>query len=396
MTARHADADGAVAALARLPGVGAARLAALLRRHDPVDAFQRLAAGRPLDDRVSPWFRGDQLVGLRAAAKTLDPAAEADRLVALGVSVTWLGRPDYPAILAVDPDPPTTLFSVGSFALLERRRVAVVGTRNASTAGLATARELGQGLARSGVAVVSGLARGVDGAAHTGVREADGGAVAVVGSGPDVVYPRRHRGLWEWVSDAGLLLSEWPPGTPPDAWRFPARNRIIAALSEVLVVVESRERGGSLITAGLALDRGVEVMAVPGSPRIRSSLGTNELLRDGAAPATCLDDVLVTLGLDHRRAGSGPFAGRPEPVGLQAEVLRVCEHEPCTIDLIAERVGVGLSEAALAAARLEQGGWLVEVSGWFEPTRSHFARLAAAPAEPGRSQPVVEGDQRGG
>ncbi|MEZ5295874.1 MAG: DNA-processing protein DprA [Ilumatobacteraceae bacterium] len=241
MTARHADADGAVAALARLPGVGAARLAALLRRHDPVDAFERLAAGRPLDDRVSPWFRGDQLVGLRAAAKTLDPAAEADRLVALGVAVTWLGRPDYPAILAVDPDPPTTLFSVGSFALLERRRVAVVGTRNASTAGLATARELGQGLARSGVAVVSGLARGVDGAAHTGVREADGGAVAVVGSGPDVVP-----GTPPWSVGVGLRRR-----TPVErvAARHTARRLAIpgpephiAALSEVLVVVESRAR----------------------------------------------------------------------------------------------------------------------------------------------------------
>ena len=366
---------GAVAALARLPGVGSARLAALLRWHRPVDAFERLASGRPLDHRLQRWFRPDLLTSLRVATRDLDPVVETERLQSLGVRTTWFGHDEYPALLAIDAAAPTALFALGDFDALAARRVAIIGTRNASTAGLATARELGAALADRGISVVSGLARGIDGAAHGGVRASsgDGKAVAVVGSGPDVVYPRRHRDLWWWIAEHGLLLSEWPPGTPPDAWRFPERNRIIAALSEVLVVVESRERGGSLITARDALDRDIEVMAVPGSPRVRASRGTNKLLVDGATPATCVDDVLVALGLDHRRAGPVPFDPRPAPVGAQADVLRACEGEPCTLDVLVQRTGLDLTQAALAAARLEHDGWLVEVAGWFEPTRSHFA-----------------------
>ncbi len=376
MTARSDQYDdGAVAVLARLPGIGSARLAALLRCHRPLDAFERLASGRSLDGRLQRWFRPDLVAALRVAAHDHDPVAETERLRSLGVHATWIGRDDYPPLLAVDGAAPTALFALGSFDALSARRVAIIGTRNASTAGLATARELGASLADHGVTVVSGLARGIDGAAHGGVRSSsgDGRAVAVVGSGPDVVYPRRHRDLWWWIAEHGLLLSEWPPGTPPDAWRFPERNRIIAALCEVLVVVESRERGGSLITARDALDRDIEVMAVPGSPRVRASRGTNKLLVDGATPATCVDDVLVALGLDHRRAGVVPFDPRPTPVGAQAEVLRACEGEPCTLDVLVQRTGLDLTEAALAAARLEHDGWLVEVGGWFEPTRSHFA-----------------------
>ncbi|MEQ8439317.1 MAG: DNA-processing protein DprA [Ilumatobacter fluminis] len=374
-TPRNPHDSGAVASLTRLPGVGSARLAALLRCHTPVDAFERLSSGRPLDHRLQRWFRPDLVASLRVAAREFDPVAEAERLESAGIHATWLGCDDYPALLAVDGAAPTTLFSLGSFDALAARRVAIIGTRNASTAGLATARELGCALADHDVTVVSGLARGIDGAAHGGVRSSSGAgkAVAVVGSGPDVVYPRRHRDLWWWIAEHGLLLSEWPPGTPPDAWRFPERNRIIAALCEVLVVVESRERGGSLITARDALDRDIEVMAVPGSPRVRASMGTNKLLVDGATPATCVDDVLVALGLDHRRAGVVPFDPRPTPVGAQAEVLRACEGEPCTLDVLVQRTGLDLTVAALAAARLEHDGWLVEVGGWFEPTRSHFA-----------------------
>ena len=135
--------------------------------------------------------------------------------------------------------------------------------------------------------MVSGLAKGIDGAAHRGVMRVDGTrAVAVVANGPDSPYPRQHRELWHDVATSGLLISEWPPGTEPEKFRFPMRNRIIAALSEVLVVVESRERGGSLTTAREALERGVDVMAVPGSVNNRAAAGTNQLIRDGASPVT--------------------------------------------------------------------------------------------------------------
>ena len=366
---------GAVASLARLPEVGSVRLRSILRHHHPVEALDLLATGRPLHHMAVGSIPAAQLMAIRRAARESDVQADADHLRATGIRVTWVGQPDYPAVLAADLEAPTAIFAAGSFDAIDARRVGIVGTRNATAAGLATARELGAALADRGVTVVSGLALGIDGAAHTGVRASTGPGrpIAVVGSGPDVVYPRRHRQLWEWVPTAGLLLSEWPPGTPPDAWRFPARNRIIAALSEVLVVVESRERGGSLITAQLALDRDVQVMAVPGSPRVRAAMGTNKLLVDGAAPVTCVDDVLVMLGLDTRRRGGSAFDPRPPPTDDQLAVLDACESEPCTLDAIAAATGLSLTDAALAAARLERGGWLVEVAGWFEPTASRLA-----------------------
>ena len=144
------------------------------------------------------------------------------------------------------------------------------------------------------------------------------------------------------------------------------RNRIIAGLSEVLVVVESRERGGSLITAQAALERDVDVMAVPGSPRSRASAGTNLLLRDGAAPVTSVDDVLVALGLDTRRAGHA-FDPRPQPRGVEAEVLAACRVDPCTLDDIVAALALPVTDAAMALARLERSGWLRECGGWFEP-----------------------------
>ena len=377
---------GAVTAIAKLPGVGAARLRAILDHHTPIDALERLAGGRPLDGTVARAIPIGQLAEMRRAAQGASPADEHRRLLESGVHVTWRGHPDYPPALRYDPEAPAALFTIGRLAALGRRRVGIVGTRNATAAGLATARELGHELALADVAVISGLALGIDGAAHDGVRRAGGPgvAVAVVGSGPDVVYPRRHRDLWRWVAETGLLVSEWPPGTVPEAWRFPERNRIIAGLCEVLVVVESRERGGSLITARMALDRDVAVMAVPGSPRVRASNGTNKLLIDGAAPVTCVDDVLVALGLDTRRRGSSSFDPRPLPTGDQALVLRACEAEPSTLDTIAGATGLALTAAALAAARLEHTGWLVEAAGWFEPTRSHFAaRTGDEPTDDG-------------
>jgi DNA processing protein len=215
--------------------------------------------------------------------------------------------------------------------------------------------------------VVSGLARGVDGAAHRGALAAGRAPVAaVVGNGLDRPYPRQHAELWEQVAARGVLLSEWPPGTPPDAFRFPLRNRILAALVEVLVVVESRERGGSLITAREALARQVEVMAVPGSLHDRAAAGANQLLRDGAAPATDTTDILVALGLDGRRAGRSRFDPRPLPRGRDAEIVEHCGIAARSIEQLVEHFGFSLGEAAMALARLERDGWLRETGGWFE------------------------------
>ena len=366
---------GAAATLAGLPGIGAARLRLLLRYGAPTDALAALVGERPLDPMVVRAIPPADLATARAEARRVDPHAAVEACAAAGVEVLHRGDPRFPPVLAADPDGPAVLFVRGDVAACDARRVAIVGTRNATAAGLATARELASALCAEGVTVVSGLARGIDGAAHEGMRRAGGPGrpVAVVGSGPDVVYPKRHRHLWDWVVASGLLVSEYPPGTEPDAWRFPERNRIIAGLAEVLVVVESRERGGSLITVRQAIDRDVRVLAVPGSPTCRASAGTNQLLVDRCAdPVTSADDVLVALGLDHRRQGEVPFDTRPLPSGHEAAVLEACERGPSTLDMLASATGLGLVDTALAAARLERAKWLIEAQGWFETTRSHF------------------------
>jgi DNA processing protein len=367
---------GALAALAGLPSIGPKRLRLLLAHHEPADALERLVGGGSLDPMFVRATRPDLIERLRAQAAVAAP----DRMLAdcerCGVTVLARSDPRFPGQLAVDPEAPEVIFVRGDPDAVEARRVGVIGTRNCTAAGKATATDLGRALAEQGIAVVSGLARGIDAAAHCGVRvgRGPGRPIAVVGSGPDVAYPKTNTELWAWVAEAGLLISEWPPGTAPDAWRFPQRNRILAALCEVLVVVESRERGGSLITARAAADRSVEVMAVPGSPRSRASAGTNQLLVDGAGPVTSVDDVLAMLGLDHRRQGRLPFDPRPMPNALQARLLTVCRQQPCTIDMMLAEVDGSLTEIALGVARLERDGWLIEAGGWFEAAGSRLRR----------------------
>lgn len=368
---------GVLAVLAGLPGGNPRRLRVLLDHHEPADALARLIAGRPLHPMVERAWGGPsgELRGeIRRAAATGSVAEAADWCARLGVGVMARADPAFPAQLQVDPDPPAILFWQGDLSVLDARRVGIIGTRNATASGRATAFELGHELAVGGVTVVSGLARGIDGAAHRGVRSGDGRAVGVVANGHDAPYPKPHADLWEWVGTDGLLLSEWPPGTTPEPWRFPLRNRILAALCEVLVVVESRERGGSLITARAAADRGVEVMAVPGSPRNRACTGTNALLVDGAAPCTSVDDVLAALGLDHRRQCELPFDPRPEPDDVEQQVLAVCGEAPSTLDTIVSTLGIDVAVAAMAVARLERWGRLVEAGGWFEPAGSRLER----------------------
>ncbi len=377
--------DAELTVLACLPAMTPVRLRHLLRHHPPAEALAGLRDEASLSPMVERHIKPAGLADLRRHAT----AASADDLVAscasLGIEVVSAAHPDWGGAFDADPEAPAALFVRGDLAALRARRVGIVGTRNATTSGKASARELGRDLSACGIAVVSGLARGIDGAAHEGVREfvrisdlphdgavRPGRPVAVVGSGLDVPYPARHRELWEWVAHDGLLVSEYPPGAAPEAWHFPQRNRLIAALSEVLVVVESRERGGSLITAEFAIERGVDVMIVPGSTRSRASAGTNQLLFDGAGMVRSAADVLTQLGLDHGRTPTSRVDPRPHPTGLQATVLAVCRQQPSTLDMIVMAAGCSVADAALAAARLERSGWLVEAAGWFEPASSRL------------------------
>ena len=372
------------AALAGLPAMGPGRLTALLGRWEPEEAWGRLVRGRALVEAgVAAACRPDAaaVVSLwrRAAASVSVPSVWRAHLDAgIGVHLRNGGRSDeYPAALSGDHQAPQVVFSRGDPGVIEGRRVAIVGTRQCTRYGQELAYELGRELASRGVRVVSGLALGIDGAAHSGALAAGGSGpsgsdtcaagppVAVVGTGLDVVYPRRHRALWSSVAGAGVILSEAPLGSPPEGWRFPARNRIIAALAEVVVVVESHMKGGSRHTVEAAEARSVPVMAVPGSVRSSASTFPNALIADGCHPVRDVLDILVALDLA-TPGGFHPPDRRPAPGAEDSGVLDAVGWEAATLEEIVLRSGRSPGQASLALARLERDGWVAGGAGWWE------------------------------
>lgn len=270
------------------------------------------------------------------------------------------GAAGYPIVDEL-PGMPEVLLAEGSAVdAFDRPRVAVVGTRAATPHGLADAREIGAVLAAAGITVVSGLAIGIDAAAHEGTLDAGGVPVGVLGTGLDVVYPRRHRSLFERVRAHGLLVSELGYGVQPRRRSFPVRNRIIAALADVVVVVEATARGGARITAERAVEYGRPVLAMPGSRRNPAAEGTNALIADGAEPLLEPGDVLLALGLT---PGARGHDTRTRPEGDAAAVLRACGGEPATIDQVASRTALPPDRVAVAVRALERGGWMERAHG---------------------------------
>ncbi|MGQ0831806.1 MAG: YifB family Mg chelatase-like AAA ATPase [Microthrixaceae bacterium] len=372
---------GAAIVLAGLPGMGPRRLAALLDEWDPVQARARATSGRAaqlVGAAGTPVLREptngtlSSLLSAWHAAATDDGAESLAAHERAGVAVLLRDDPQYPAVLRDDIEPPAVLFATGELRALDRPRVAVVGTRRCTGSGAGVARDLGRDLAAEGVAGVSGLALGLDGAAHRGVLDARQGRedaappVGVVGSGLDVVYPPRHRELWAAVAAEGVLFSEAPLGARPGGWRFPARNRVIAALADVVVVVESHAAGGSLHTVTEAERRDTPVLAVPGSVRSPAASGTNQLLAEGCHPARDAQDVLVALGLTPaaRRASQQPSRPLPAPDGER--VLEAFSWEPATLEHLAVRTGLALGELGLTLERLVTAGWVQVQGGWYE------------------------------
>jgi DNA processing protein len=258
---------------------------------------------------------------------------------------------DLPPLLASIHDPPVGLFVRGSgdLELLARPAVAIVGARACSGYGAVVARRLASELARAGLVVVSGLARGVDAEAHRGALDGGGTTVAVLGCGIDRDYPAAHVELARRICDAGgLIVSEYAPGVEPAPWRFPARNRIVAGLCAATVVVEARERSGALITADLALEEGREVLAVPGEITSALSAGTNGLLKLGASPLAAVGDVLESFGL--------------EPVS-DTERDPLVELLPATVDELVRATGRDAADVARTLVQLELAGAVHESEG---------------------------------
>lgn len=295
---------------------GVATLRAWLTLHDAY-AFHPREAGELLREQggIGAALRRARLPPLAGRALRARRAA----LARCGVRLLPRLSPAYPEPLAALDDAPCALFVRGDPAALSATCVAVVGARAATVYGRAQARRLGAELAEAGFAVVSGLARGVDAAAHEGALAAGGCTIAVLACGPDRIYPLEHADLAARVAAAGAVVTELPLGTPPLPHHFPARNRLISGLSRAVIVVEARARSGSLVTAGHAADQGREVLAVPGRVDAPTSAGPHKLLRDGAWPLLDVDDVHRALGL----ARAPDPAPRPEPADLSPLARRV-------------------------------------------------------------------------
>lgn len=349
----------ALAALLSLPALGPARLRALLDRFgEPAAAWDAVRSGRLHDVPLRGAGDREQLVARWRAAAAADPPAEAlARHRRAGVTVLAPGDPDWPRALTEDPEPPAALFVRGDPSLLDALSVAVVGTRRCTAAGASVARTLGADLAAAGIRVVSGLAVGIDGAAHRGALHAGGRPIGVVATGLDVVYPRRHRELWDAVATEGVLASEAALGVTVERWRFPSRNRLIAAFATVVVVVESPSRGGSLSTVDAAADRHTPVLAVPGSVLSEQSRGTNQLLFDGAGMARDAADILGELGTAAPVALGGQ-ARLPLDAGdpFLTRVLAVLSPTATSLEAIAAAVDGSLVDVTTALARLEASG----------------------------------------
>jgi len=297
--------------------------------------------------------------------------AEAQRQ---GVQVLCLGEPAYPPLLASLEDAPPLLFLRGRAELLARPAVALVGARNASGNGRRFAEQLAQGLVREGLVVVSGLARGIDGAAHEGALAGGGDTVAVVAGGADVVYPPEHAALTRRIAEAGAVLAEMPLGTEPQARHFPRRNRLISGLSRAVVVVEAAPRSGSLITARFAGEQGREVLAVPGSPLDPRAQGCNQLIREGATLVQSVADILEAMGPAARHPlaePAAPFKGAaPAPeeddgslAAARAAVLELLSPVGLAVDEVIRRCQLSAPLVQVVLLELELAGRLERQAG---------------------------------
>lgn len=272
----------------------------------------------------------------------------------------------FPQLLRRIHDPPAVVWVRGDadLSVLDASAlVAVVGARACSSYGRGVARSLGRELAAAGAVVVSGLARGIDGEAHRGALDGGGPTVAVLGCGIDRDYPAAHRELASRIVAAGgLVLSEYEPGVEPAPWRFPARNRLIAGLCHLTVVVEARQRSGALITADMALEQGRDVMAVPGEITSGLAAGTNGLIRQGAAPVTAVADVLEALGLTARVEERTPLSA------VEAAVLRAVASGPLGADDVVRATGLETGVVAAALVELELAGRVSADDGAYRST----------------------------
>jgi DNA processing protein len=339
-------------------GIGAVRLQALMDHFGslevawqaPVDALQAAGLGPKLAERVTQVRASVDLVKFMA------------QIEAQGISIlTWEDELYPPRLKEID-QPPPVLYVRGALTAEDAWSVAVVGTRRVSAYGRQVTDELASFLAANGVTVVSGLARGVDAIAHQAALKAGGRTVAVLGSGVDRIYPPEHSQLAEKMLSSGALISDYAPGTPPDASNFPPRNRIISGLSMATVVVEAGETSGALITAQFAVDQGREVFAVPGNILAPQSKGTNRLIAQGARPMLSGRDMLDILNMTRVTEQRQVRKSLPSDE-VEASLLNILTHEPLHVDEISRQTNLPIERVSATLTMMELKGLARQVGG---------------------------------
>jgi DNA processing protein len=357
-------------ALTLVPGVGARTFHRLIQRFgSPERVF---AAPRRQLEQL-PGLKGSTIDAIRSFPLDKGAKREMARLRQLGIHLVRWGTEEYPAFLANISDPPPLLYIKGTLVQEDERAVAVVGSRHASAYGLNVCERLCRDLAWQGWTVVSGMARGIDSAAHSGALAGKGRTLAVMGTGLDVVYPRENRELSESIAASGAIISEFPLGTPPEPGNFPLRNRLISGLSLGVVVVEATAKSGSLITARMALDQDRQVFAVPGAIGGRGVVGPHRLIKEGAKLVERAEDIieelLPMLGrtsfFEAAEARAPVTGGQPELDERERQLWDILGMEPLHIDAIVRQLDISVSQAAEILLNLEVRGLIKQLPGTF-------------------------------
>lgn len=353
--------------LSFLPGFGCALIDRLVEAFDSPGAV--LGAGRNAEKVAGIGPKVGQVLANRQLVHHARSQAELtiERLQSLAISLTCRDDFHYPSLLNSIQDPPVVLYYRGNLSCLQRPTVAIIGSRAATSYGKQISYNLARELAGNGVTVISGGAYGIDTQAHKGVLACDGATVSVQGCGLDVIYPRGNAALYQDISERGAVVSEYPPGTKPDGFRFPARNRIISGLALGVIVVEATLKSGSLITARLALDQGRDVFAVPGRIDSAKSAGPHRLLQQGAVLVHTVQDILDELDLiaevPSGEKGGSPASSGPDLTQDEKRLLEALDVYPLDIDTIMRSSGLAISRVHDLLLTLELKGCVRQLPG---------------------------------
>lgn len=352
--------------LSMVDGLGPRRLAALI---EFMGTAEKVWYGSEAALRSVPGVPAKVISYLLNRRRELKPETEIQKLADSGIGVVSIEEPEYPLMLKSIYDPPKILYVKGNKSILNKEMFAIVGARKATHYGLTAARAIAGELSRAGLGIVSGMARGIDTAAHRGALDSCGLTVAVLGCGADVVYPRENRNIMEEITLKGAVISEFPPGTSPAAGNFPQRNRLISGLSCGVLVVEAAEKSGSLITVDFALEQGREVFAVPGQVTNRLNRGCHQLIRQGACLVENAGDILGELGLT--APDDGIFPGR-ELCGIggniyltdaEKRVYNIISDDPISSETIICNTGIRPSEVMSMLLVMELKGLVRQLPG---------------------------------